>query len=211
MNDLPQLKVAILDFVTTVHDLYAHYLDSNARFEAHALQIEQAQQVALSSLPPGTNRDSLRFSYGHGDPNNPDNRILHETTQGEYKRRNARGGPNQMRAAQLLLVLIFEYWESEHRKKIAAALGLPNQDDLQIPILGDIRLLRHDVIHHRSVIKEETVHRLTEIQGLTADTELALDGRKVESLVRSVKAAMDDLVVSNGGADPEHRKIWHLQ
>lgn len=66
---------------------------------------------------------------------------------GEFRRRNRKGGPNHTRAAQLLILLMYEYWESEYRSSVAEALG-KDKNDLKIPLMGDLRLLRHDVIHH---------------------------------------------------------------
>jgi len=211
MIDLPRLEAEVLNYVIAVDELYGHYLDTTAGFIANARQVEEVQKSSRPNLPPGTDPDALDMFYGHGDPNDPANRILHRTTQGEYKRRNAKGGHNHLRAAQLLMVLIFEYWESEHRAKIAEAHGFSDPDYLKIPIIGDLRLLRQDILHHRSIIRPETFRKLAVIQGLVADTELALNDQDVESLVSKLKGALDDIVIKAGGTDPEHRKIWHVQ
>ena len=107
MNSSP-LEQAVLDYVTTVDELYGHYLDSTAGFCANARSIEQSQSRPVDGLPDLTDCDALDMFYGHGDPNDPAHRMLHRTTQGEYKTRNARGGHKHVSAAKLLFVLVYE-------------------------------------------------------------------------------------------------------
>jgi hypothetical protein len=211
MVDLSRLKAAATNYATVVDDLYGHYLDSTSGFIANVRRIEETQNQSYSSLVLDANLDNSLVFYGHGDPNDPSNRMLHRTTQGEYKRRNTVGGRNHLRAAQLLIVLIFEYWESAHRAKIASALGLEEHSSLKVPIMGDLRLLRQDVVHHRSIVRSETARKLTVIEGICSDIELSLGSEDVELLVHNVKEALDHLVVNAGGNDPELRKVWHVQ
>ena len=49
--------------------------------------------------------------------------MLHETTIGEYKRRNEDGGQNWVFLANVCLVGIYQYWEDHFRKEIASALA----------------------------------------------------------------------------------------
>ena len=60
-------------------------------------------------------------------------------------------------------------------------------------------------------MRPDTVQKLEVLEGFTAGTELVLDRDAVESIVRGLKAALDELVEGATGVDPEHRKIWHVQ
>jgi len=209
--DVSQLRSVVEAFVTTVDDLYGHHLDSTAGFTANHKLMIRAQEEIRNSLPPEIDLDQLEFFYGHGNPNDPSNRLLHKTTQGEFKRRNAKGGRNHVRAGQLLLVLIYAFWEHEYRPPLAAALGLADQNDLKLPLLGDLRLLRRDIIHHRGIATKETVTRLSAGHGFEEGSEINLSGSDLEELIRKIKGAMDELVVQAGGTDPLHRTLWHVQ
>ena len=46
---------------------------------------------------------------------------LHSTTQGELKRRNLPGGPNDVFIGNMCLVGLYTYWEDHYRAKVAAA------------------------------------------------------------------------------------------
>ncbi|MBA2422153.1 MAG: hypothetical protein H0V61_02870 [Chitinophagales bacterium] len=208
MVDINKLELEVKNYVLVVDDLYGHYLDSTAGFSNNVRMIENAQNQIRS---PGTDLDELIIYYTNASPNDPKNQMQHQTTQGNCKRRNATGGKNFLRAAQILIVLIFEYWDSEYRNRIAAALGYEDASELKIPLIGDIRLLRQDIIHHQSIITAKTIKRLEVITGLSVNSELSLATFQVESLLRDVKECLDELVVKAGGKDPEHRKIWHVQ
>ncbi len=210
MKDSP-LHEAVLSYVVTVDELYGHYLDTTAGFNLNARQVKQSQSEPIGGLDEDADRNGLPFFYGHGDPNDPANIMLHQTTQGQYVQRNIVGGHNHVRAGQWLVVLLFEYWESEHRRKIATALGLAGPTDLKVPYMGELRLLRQDVIHHRGKLQKATIQKVRFVGSCVVGDDLDLNDALVESIVRGLKSAMDDVVTEAGHPDPEHRKIWHIQ
>ncbi len=60
----------------------------------------------------------------------------------------------QRRLGQQLVAYIYTGWEHEYRKRLARAHGC-KPTDIKVPLLGDLRLLRHDVLHHRGVATKE--------------------------------------------------------
>ena len=209
--NIAKLSSTVEAYVTSVDELYGHYLDSTVGFVANHKNIVDGQERAKALLPSQADFDSSAFFYGHGNPNDPSNRLLHKTTQGEFKRRNNKGGRNHVRAAQLLVVLLYSFWEHEYRPRLAASLGLAEASELKIPLFGDIRLLRCDVIHHRGVVTKETATKLSILTGFSEGLEIVLTEADVETLIRKIKAAMDELVLLVAGSDPMHRTLWHIQ
>lgn len=120
---LSQLMHEVSEYVATVDDMYGHYLDSTRGFAGNLLLLANVQRKA-ATLVRNTNFDAAPFIYGDGAPTDASTRLQHRTTMGSFRKRNTRGGHNYVMAAQLLVVLVFEYWESEHRIRVAAALGL---------------------------------------------------------------------------------------
>ena len=210
MLDVPALQGSLLAYACVVDDLYGHYLDSTTGFVANERTVAASQQRPVRGLAPGVNRDNLSFHYGNGDPNDPKSRVLHGTTQGAYKARNAKGGANHVRAGQLLLVLLYDYWESEHRGKVAAALGM-DRDTLKVPFIGDLRLLRQDVIHHKGVVRAETIKKLEVLRDFMQGSAITLSGQQVEDLVVGLKSALDDLALKHGAPDANYRSVWLVQ
>lgn len=212
----PNAKLTLLNsdvaaFVTSVDDLFGHYLDSTSGFVANQKQMVERQERTRATLPAQTDLDSLAFFYGVGNPNDPSNRLLHRTTQGDFKTRNAKGGRNHVRAGQLLIVLLYSFWEHEYRPRLAISLGLADSDGLKIPLLGDLRLLRRDVIHHQGFVTKDTATKLSVLAGFQEGAEINFTDEDIEALIRRIKAAMDELVVQVGGPDPLHRTLWHVQ
>lgn len=210
MVDITALQGCLLAYARVVDELYGHYLDSTTGFIANERMIFESQQRVLPGMPPGVNRDNLSFFYGNGDPNDTKSRVQHQTTQGAYKARNAKGGANHVRAGQLLIVLLFEYWESEHRSKVATAMGI-DRDKLKIPFIGDLRLLRQDVIHHQGIVRDETVKKLEVLGSFTQGAAIVMSGTEVEDLIVGLKAALDEVAVKNGAPDPNFRGGWLVQ
>ncbi len=161
MANLEQLGAAVRNFAEAVDHLYGHYLDSTHGFRKNAEWLDEAQRRTRATRP-GINLDAATFTYGIGAPGG--GRPLHHTTQGAFRERNADGGANHVYAGQLLVVLLYTYWETRHRAAIAAALELADQHELKVPIMGDLRRLRIDVVHHRGILQAENVTRLSVVR-----------------------------------------------
>ncbi len=205
-----QLNREIGAFAAAMDELYGHYLDSINGFQKIHQFIVDGQKEAKRLLPPGIDLDSRELIIGCGDPADPSHFIQHRTTQGQFKNRNARGGQNCIRAAQLLIVLIYSFWETRYRSSIAAALGLKDTSALKVPLVGDLRLLRNDIVPCSGRIQKETAAKLEIMTHFKEGDEIVLKEDAVHTLVQDLKAALDSLVVHAGGVDPHHRTVWQI-
>jgi hypothetical protein len=70
----------------------------------------------------------------------------------------AHEGPVERTLSQQWIVYTYTGWELEYRPRLAAAHGC-EPSDLKVPLLGDLRRLRHDVVHHRGVATKENAGR----------------------------------------------------
>lgn len=61
-------------------------------------------------------------------------------------------------SARKLIVFLYTLWEDGFRMSFAKAHGCEARD-FQVPVLGDLKLMRHDIIHHRSVASSENTGR----------------------------------------------------
>ena len=80
------------EFVGRLNGLYGLYLDATTGFKCIVAKINEAQEGSAHLVSDPAELDLLPMAYGHGGPEDPDSRLLHQTTQGEYKARNAPGG-----------------------------------------------------------------------------------------------------------------------
>jgi hypothetical protein len=72
----------VQEFANRVDQLYGLYLDSTMGFDSNVRTIERAQSSTGAA-------DDSAFFISDGAPNDPDNVLLHQTTQGEFKKRNS--------------------------------------------------------------------------------------------------------------------------
>jgi hypothetical protein len=212
---IPQERWASLvetaqEFANRLDELYGLYLDATTGFEANVDRINESQKASAHLVSDLAELDQAGFFYGRGDPNDPNNVMQHQTTQGEYKARNSPGGSNYRLLSHSFIVFVFHLWEQEHRPKIATLLGI-RTNELKLPILGDVRLLRNEILKHRGVLTEDESKRLQVIGGLEVGQDINFSGDNIEQLVREIKAALDDMVQSATGTDPKFRTVWHVQ
>lgn len=188
----------IEEFRNVINDIYHVFLDSRIGFMKLREEFESSQQGTLEwfkgDYPELGNMeylDSLLHTYGSGDPNDPASYAVNESTQGEYKQRNAEGGANPIFMGNMCLVAIYQYWEDVYRKEIAAFLG-QEKEDLKMPIMGDLRLLRRSIIHHHGVALPD-IQKCEVLKWFKPEEMIVLDYPKMEFIVFSLRNALDAL------------------
>lgn len=97
------------------------------------------------------------------------------------------GNPNISKTTQL-----YQYWEDYHRGEIANDLGIP-RNDLRAAIFGDIRLLRHSILHHEGTALKE-VERCKLVQWYEEGDEIFIDKAKFIELLGHVRDMLNLLV-----------------
>jgi hypothetical protein len=206
-----EVLTATKEFVQRIDEIYGLYTDATSGFHENVKRMEKGQEEAEKK---GLNiewRDDAKIFFGIGNPNDPNNVLLHTTTRGEYRRRNSTSGSNHRLLAQYFVVLVYHLWENEYRPRIAEILQLFDSKELRLPVCGDLRLLRHEILKHRGVITEETTAKLEVLKQIPADQPLNLTFENVGEVMSAVKKGVDDLVVAYTGVDPKYRTIWHVK
>lgn len=212
-----KLKQAVAEFVDVVDFQFGIYLDSCAGFrEIHEstkkIQLEFIEKLKVDD-PKKANMeymDSVFKFYGVGDPNDLQNVIWHKVTQKEFKERTAKNGINDKTACRNCIVLIYEFWETEYRNRVSQALSV-ERDTILISIIGDLRLIRHAVLHNKSRVTNDMVSKTEVINGFNEGQEIYFPDNIMYDIIQVIKGAMDKLVVQYTGEDPKHRTVWHVQ
>lgn len=152
-----QNKTQLLqEYIDVVDSLHGCYLDAITGFLSLVDEYDAAKQKMMAQRPhiPAEAYDGAALSYGTGHLRQPQSRVVHSCTQGEYRSRNDDKGRNHLVLGQMCLVQIFGYWNDCYRAKIADACGR-NANDLKLDIFGDQRLLRNSIVHHRGIALKE--------------------------------------------------------
>lgn len=154
-TDIYEELRAITDgYLRVLHQINGYYIDSLQGFKAY-LDSFTASQVASSKKykTPIHQIDKASLTYATGDPIDPNAIITHECTQGELKERLKPGGLNEILVGQFCTVMIYEHWE-----KIRGDLAITLQEQRQSitsEIFGDIRHIRHDIVHNAGIATKE--------------------------------------------------------
>ena len=88
-------------------------------------------------------------------------------------------------------------WEEHYRKRISEAMGL--SELLKLPPFGDLRLFRHDIVHHRGIATAEHSGKCEVFTGWFRPGEtMHVDTNKVAEFMRAVKVT-ENLPTENWG------------
>lgn len=190
-------KTSLLnDYFLTVDSVYGTYLDAITGFCALVEEYDAAKSrmMAIRSTIPAEAFDGASFTYGTGHPSRPSSRVVHSCTQGEYRQRNDLGGRNHIVMGQLCLAHIYGFWEDCFRGQIAACCG-KQKDDLKLDVMGDIRLLRNSIIHHRGVALKN-VEACKLLKWFREGDAMILTPQHFEELIPRMKADLAAYVAS---------------
>ena len=72
----------------------------------------------------------------------------------EARRQLAQGGLVEQRLSQQWIVYTYTAWEHEFRPRLEKAHGR-EEGTLKVPLLGELRQLRNDVVHHYGIATEQ--------------------------------------------------------
>ncbi len=132
-----------------LEDLAGFLNDATAASGFAALGLQRFAEF-LEQLPTLQENPDPRISLGIGDPNDPSAQAYASWRRSEALRQTAKHGPVEARLGQQWLVYVYTAWEHDFRRRLAKAHGC-SEGALRFPLLGDLRLLRNDVIHHHGI------------------------------------------------------------
>lgn len=188
--DKEEIIDIIEKFKTLVIKYYGIYLDCNMGF-AQTLETFTTGQKALAERIGNTieEQDSLSFAIKAGDNDPP----MHEETQGEFKKRMADGGKNQIFVGNTFVITIYAYWEDYYRGKIAQAMVI-DKNKLKGPIMGDLRLLRNSIIHHQSIALKE-IEKCEIIKWFKKDDPIQFSKHNIDELYGEIMSYIEFLLL----------------
>jgi len=127
------------------------------------------------------------YIFGKGDPNLPNSIELYRCTQGEYKERNSEKGINSRSVGNMCVIAIYQYWEDYFRQKIANLLNRTNKNELASDIMGDLKILRRSIIHHRGIALKE-VENCKLLRWFKEGDDIFIDKDMMKDIIFQVKS-----------------------
>jgi hypothetical protein len=168
-------------------------LNELAGVHAFALQgVREARKYWEDKLaavePPSTADSTVFISDGH--PAWPTTVTYSKWRLGDLPRLLGEGGSVATRISQQWVISVYTEWEEHYRKRISNAMGL--SELLKFPPFGDLRLFRHDIVHHRGVATADNAGKCEVFAGWFQPGEaMYFDTNKVAEFMRAVQATED--------------------
>jgi hypothetical protein len=120
---------------------------------------------------------------GIGDPNTPQARTYASWRLSTALGQVAKDGPVERWLGHQWLVLVYSLWEHEYRPRLAAMRGC-SIEEIQHPLLGDLRLLRNDVVHHRGIASQGETGRCELVTWFQVGDPIQLKAEHFEEFMR---------------------------
>lgn len=83
----------------------------------------------------------------------------------------------------LWVTFTYALWEDEYRQRLSDALGYLDKDDLNLPVLGDLRHIRHDIVHHRGVASADHTGKCEVLQWFAASEDIQINGDHISEFL----------------------------
>ncbi|MDD2835605.1 MAG: hypothetical protein PHY05_05590 [Methanothrix sp.] len=193
---IPEVAL-IREYFQLVSDIYGMYLAITTSLEFLVVRIrEQQVQNTTDNNTTIEELDKLFLSVELSNCNDP-NRLCsrpiptYMCSQGGFKEKNALGGFNQRMVGNMCLVLIYQYWDDHYRKKIAE-YAKREKDDIKLDIMGDLRILRHSIVHNKGVLSDRKGFCKI-LKWYSAGDEISMDLGQFEELIHHVELGLSKL------------------
>ncbi len=170
------------EFLRTVIATYTFYLDGFKGLEMVREDIEQRQKA--SGFDDSAQVPYLRYHEGETELTG-----LVQVRVKDFKANNSEDGQNFQLLGNLCVVALFSWWEDHYRQHFADYLGKA-KNEIEIPILGDIRLLRNGIVHSRGRATEE-INRCEVVKWFKPGERILITFEKMEHLGIELKKGIE--------------------
>lgn len=205
--ELPVLR-SFIDFLDQQVGVYSDCLSG---FDGNKVRIET--QKALVSRPTGSrieNGQQVIVWTSVEDPNSPD--VIHHRIMraDDFIASNSEAGFNEQHICRAIIVFIFAYWDEQIRPKIAAIRGVESRD-VKLDELGDLRILRHNILHNKGLLPASEYAKLKVMKDIVKpDAQITFTHDQMHKVFIHVKQAIATLILKYTGDLPGAPKASEL-
>ncbi|WP_226367831.1 hypothetical protein [Pseudonocardia sp. ICBG162] len=140
---------------------------SSLQFEASCKQFgDQASGVPVEMTVLVDGEDASRVE------------TFHVWRQDAVRENLADGGLVQAQIGHQWLLMVFHAWEDEYRPRLAVARQM-SIAEVSDPVLGDLRHMRNDIVHHRGVATQKNSGRCEQLKWFKAGERMVIDRQMV--------------------------------
>lgn len=183
----------LIDHAESVFGLYHDSLQGLLRFH------DLVEGIVDREVKSGVSREkALMTPIAHADGEPTPANFLHASTLGQTLERVREGGANELALGQMCLVSIYAYWEVRTRNELAEILGIPITD-VRSNLFGDIRLLRHMLLH-RAGHADDDARKLKVLKWCEPGDHIVVNRTRLREVIGRIRDFPDGL--HTPGFDP---------
>ena len=155
----------IREYIDFINQQIGVYMDALAGFEGHRTRVgRQVHRVnRATKIPKDQNGETVVVWSCYEDPTKPDIILNRVIKADDYVAANSIGGVNEQQQARSFLIFLFTYWEDEIRPRLFSAKDV-ELNEIRSDIMGDLRILRHAILHAKSIVRKDEYNRLKKLQ-----------------------------------------------
>ena len=130
-----------------------------------------------------------------GSEQSPGKSTIAEMKQGELLQGLKLGGEFENQHAKAFMVFIYHLWDENYRNQLARVLSV-QQEQIRCSLLGDIRHVRHLIIHEKAMVPDGFYGKLELLPELWQfqSGELKLTEAMIHSFIEQLNALRVDVV-----------------
>lgn len=192
------------EFIDFVNRQVGVYMDALAGFAGNKTRLEFQVARVLRRTQQRKDADGVNVMVWSSfeDQGSPD--IIHNrvTRAVDYIAYNSIHGFNEQQHARAIVVMIFAFWNEEIRPRLARCKNI-DPNEIKVDALGDLRLLRHAIIHNKGVLSQAAQAKLKVMKDLfVPDTEIVASHDDMHRLFSALKQGVAVLILDHTGPKP---------
>lgn len=192
------------EFIDFVNHQVGLYMDALAGFAGNKTRIEFQVARVLRRTQQRKDNDGVNVMVWSSfeDRGSPD--IIHNriTRAADYIAYNSVHGFNEQQHVRAIIVMIFSFWNEEIRPRLGRCKNI-DPNDIKVDALGDLRLLRHAIIHNKGVVSAATFAKLKVVKDLFApEVEIVVSHDQMHKLFIALKQGVAALILEHTGQRP---------
>lgn len=145
-----------------------------------------AEFAAVQGAVPRTpeNPDPTLY-FGTGDPNDPRTQMYARWRVADVPFQLGENGPVVAQLGRQWLISVYTEWDTSFRPRLARALGT-DLDKIHVSVYGDLRRLRHDLVHRRGVASADNSGRCEVLRWAEPGAEIVITGDHIVDFMSRV-------------------------
>jgi hypothetical protein len=192
------------EFIDFVNRQVGVYMDALAGFAGNKTRIEFQVARVLRPTQQRKDHDGLGVTVWSSFEDSDSPKVIHNriTRAEDYIAYNSVHGINEQQHVRAIIIMLFAYWDEEIRPRLARCKAI-DAHDIKIDALGDLRVLRHAILHNKGILAATKHAQLRAMRDMfEPEKEIVISHDGMHKLFVAVKQGVAVLILRHTGERP---------